>query len=434
MHLARERVLLISGGEGSGKSLVTAAEIVARLGTWRLCYLVAPKYDSAHKEFDYIVDMLQRIGALTSAGISRPRNGKAFLTTRDGARLETISSEDGTKSITGTGESPDLLAMVEAGKQSYDIYLACRARISRSRGTLIMSGTIEQSERWYPELTTCWQADNPEHARSFIIPTWSNTVLYPGGESDPEIVQLRIDYPHDQFLERFGAVPCPPSNLVFKEFSHLTHVFDWCAYDNTKPTEIWIDPGYSGSHYAVEFVQFHPRAETCKHIELPDVSLTDVWVIGELYLDHAVHEEVVQQAQMLPYWSSVKSAVGDVVMQTHPMAGESPASVWQARAGLYPRGQRVLIADGINRHGAFLRDPGSGSPRLFFNPSCKGALHEYGSWKRKRVGEGLYSDPEDKNCDALKAINYGLIDRFGSLKERGNEKPVPLTDPYAFIG
>src|SRR5512142_997586 len=71
IHKATERVLLISGGEGSGKSYLTAAEIVARYGLWRLVYIVGPKYDSAHKEIDYCYDYLSRFGAVSASGYAR---------------------------------------------------------------------------------------------------------------------------------------------------------------------------------------------------------------------------------------------------------------------------------------------------------------------------------------------------------------------------
>jgi hypothetical protein len=141
----------------------------------------------------------------------------------------------------------------------------------------------------------------------------------------------------------------------------------------------------------------------------------DVWVIGDLYLDHAVHEEVIQQCQALPWWSHVTGGVGDVVMKTHPMADRAPVDVWSAKANLFLRGQLVGIDDGIDRHHTFLKDPSTGAPRIFFNPSCQG-IREYGRWKRKEIGENLYGEPELKNCDCMKALQYGLIDHFGRVE------------------
>jgi hypothetical protein len=423
IHRANERVLLISGGEGSGKSLVTAAEIVSRHTMWRLVYLVGPQYAQAHKEIDYCYEMLMRIGAASPAGFSRPRAGKATLTTRDGARIETQSSEDGAKAVTGTGESPDILAMVEAGKQSYEIFLACRGRVARSRGLLILSGTIEQSERWYPELVNRWQTDNPEGGRSFIIPTWANTALYPGGEDDPEILALKATYPSDRYLERFGAVPCPPSDAVIKEFSFVDHVSERVQFDPSQSVELWIDPGYSGSHYAVEVVQFpSPR---------------DVNIVDEIYADHSITQEIIDAARLKPWWNAVQKksdrrsgGVIDIAAKAHA----AMPSVWQTwdAAGVSLRMQRVEVEDGVAVHRAMLKPPEGGPPRLMFNPGCKGAFAEYGAWKRRNAG-GALLEPDTRNCDAMKAIHYGLVDRFGVLgRDHAERRAIPVErDPFA---
>ncbi len=413
VHAARNNIVLISGGEGSGKSKVTAAEIAARYGAWKLAHIVAYKYESAHNEADYVNEFLSRFGAVTS--YSKPKAGKVQLLTREGALLESVSTEaKGAQAVTGTGKTPDVLALVEAGKQSYEVFLACLTRISRSGGLFLLSGTIDRSEPWYADLITRWQAENPEGATSIIIPTWENKLLYPGGRNDPKIKLLEANLPADLFMERLGARPCPPAALVFKEFGFITHVFKWCEFDPNEPVEVWIDPGYSGSHYAVEFVQFRPRAITRRFLpELPDAALLDVWVVDECYLTHAVHEEVIAACQSRPAWQNVRSGVGDVVMSTHPMAGRAPIDVWYEKTGLLLRGRYIEVEDNIDRQRVFLKDPGTGKPRLFFNPRCKGATGEYGRWKRKEIGENLFGAPEKTNCDALKAIGYGLVDNFG---------------------
>ncbi len=451
IHLARERILLVSGGEGSGKSLVTSAEIVARYTLWELVYIVGPKYDSARKEIDYVNDLLARFGAV--ATFSRPKTGKCVLVTRERARVETISSEEGPKAVTGTGESPDILAMVEAGKQSYEVYLACRARVARSRGLLILSGTIEASERWYPELVKRWQAVNPEGGRSFILPTWSNTALYPSGEDDPEILALKATYPPDKFMERFGAVPCPPATLVFREFSFVDHVKaapywgveigDWklevgerklevggragfppqsprrrgeVGWANA-PVELAVDPGWAGA-YAVLALQW--QGDT-------------VWVIDEVYRQYEVAENIILECKGRPWWSLVQGGVIDIAGRQH-QGLPSHVEIWQRQAGIHLRSNPVRISDGILRHRTFLRNPLTGKPRLYHDPRCKQTLREYGLYKYREVIDGrpVSEEPIDADNHALKALAYWLYDKFGPTDravERRRE-PVERSDPY----
>ncbi len=485
-HETPASFILISGGEGSGKSITTAAEILARYPTWRRVLFVVYKYESAVNESDYLYEFLNSIGAVAS--YSKPKAGKIELITRDCALVESVSTaEQGERAVSGTGRGYDIIAMLEAGKQSYSVFLACLLRISRTGGLLMLSGTIERSEAWYPDLITRLQGDAAKalDAQVVIIPTWENRVLYPLGREDPKIKLLEANLPPDVFAERLGARPSPPAGLVFKEFSFLTHVQERIVFDPTLPVTLWIDPGYSGSHYAVLATQEHQHGElglglssrrakgeaggvgssdksrdinisppsekvvladqSRVALESPEISqyfeqqrvlravkplehsVSDVWVIDEVYADHAVHEEVIEECKKREWWGKVEGLVGDIVMKTHPQAGRAPAEIWQEKAGLYVRGQRVLVENGIDRQRTFLKDPSSGEPRIYFNPRCRGATVEYTRWKRKEIGEGNYGEPEKGNCDALKAISYGLVDKYG-LVDRVQRVRLPMGD------
>jgi hypothetical protein len=432
IHLARERVILISGGEGSGKSYVTAAEIFARYPLWKLVYIVGPSYGAARKEIDYLYEWLLAIGATRKELYNRPANGKVVLRTIEGHTIETLSAEDGPKAVTGTGESPDLLAMVEAGKQSYDIYLACRGRIARSRGTLILSGTIEASERWYPELVTRWQSgSNIEQARSFILPTWSNTRLYPGGRHDPEILSLQATYPPDQFAERFGAVPVPPHSLVFREFSHVEHVANAPYWTHPvwakEPVELAIDPGYAGA-YAVLALQWEGDR---------------VWVIDEVYSRFRVAEDVIDDCMARPWWGNVTGGVIDVAGRAHvglTKEEQTHKEIWEKRGrlkngqGISLRSNRVKIAAGITRHRTFLVNPFDGKPRLIHDPRCKDTLREYGLYKYREIVDGkpVSEEPVDADNHAMKALAYWLYDRYGATDAVIQALRKPKVNAWAF--
>ncbi len=391
---------------------------------------MAPTYELALPEFNYLLEDLNKLGIVRNAWT--PMHGQRAIVTALNQRIVTRSADDVMRLA---AEAPGWVLACEAAQLPYEAFLRLCGRVAQKRGWLWMSGTFEGSVGWYPEKFTAWQSEkNEDGGRSYSMPSWSNTYIYPGGRDDPEIKKLEALYGHDLFQERCGGVPCPLSSLIFKEFSYPTHVFDWCKYDPSVPVYVAVDPGYSGSHYSVNFIQEHPRAWTRQFIDLPDIPVTDVCVIGDLYLDHAVHEEVIQQCKLLPYWDKVKSGVGDIIMKSHPMADRAPVDVWRMQAGIFLRGQLVGIADGINRHHTFLKEPITAKPRLFFNPNCKGAPSEYGRWKRKEIGENLYGEPELKNCDAMKAIQYYLIDRFGRVDVTVQALPKKKAPPpYAFL-
>ena len=71
-------------------------------------------------------------------------------------------------------------------------------------------------------------------------------------------------------------------------------------------------------------------------------------------------------------------------------------------------------------------DPVTNVPKITFNPNCKGILSEFGAipspfdgqtrayqWKTDRDGNIVGESPEDKNNHGVKAVIYGLVDRYG---------------------
>lgn len=415
VHESGARILIISGGERGGKSITTAAEIASRYGTWSSVLIVCYKSKSAKNEANDIYQFLEKFGAVKK--FDCPEEGTIELITKDGMKIESVSTyAEGARAVSGTGQSYDVIAMVEAGKQKYEVFQSCLIRASATSALLIISGTIEKSQPWFPDVIRRLEGENDLGAKVFYLPTWENRYYYTG-RNDPKILAIEKEIGEDLFLERCAGKPAPSHSLVLKEFSYLTHVFDWVNYDPSQTVEAWIDYGYSGSHYSVAFVQFHPRAYTRQfYPTLPDAPLTDVWVIGDLYLSHAVHEEVITQAKHKPYWNHVTGGVGDVVGKTHPQAGQSPFDVWRDKANIALRGQYILVDDNIDRQITFLKDPSTQMPRIFFNPSCKG-IAEFGRWKRKEIGENIFGSAEAKNCDFLKALGYGLIDHFGRIEK-----------------
>ena len=103
--------------------------------------------------------------------------------------------------------------------------------------------------------------------------------------------------------------------------------------------------------------------------------------------------------------------------------------------GLVAGGERGKINSGTERLKSFLKvDPLTGLPRIVFSPHNKGVLSELGAgpnpfdgqtrpykWKVDKDGH-IYGDtPEDKNNHGLKAIIYGLVDRYGYVTSTDHE-------------
>jgi len=398
VHADNSRIKQVVGGERAGKSRLTAEELYC----WAtydpgLYWIVGPDYDLARPEFEHLVRAL----GVQIKDLSQPKAGSWELKTHLGSHVVTKTSTD---PMSLAGRAPKGIAMVEAAQQTYEAFLRVRGRVAETRGPLILSGTLEGVAfvSWYHDLYRRWRADNPDDARSFSIPTWSNTAIFPGGRDDPEIKSLEATYPRDVFLERFGAEPSMPLSLVFREFSHPEHV-QTCVLDKKEGVQLWIDPGYAGA-YAVLAVQVRDE---------------HVYVLDEVYERGQTAHQVIQECRSRPWWKYVKAGVIDIAARQHH-GQESQLEIWAHLTGLRLHSQKVPIPDGILRLRTFLVDPETGKPRITFDPKCVNTIREFALYRYKDAKEGrpISETPISADNHAISALIYGLVSNFGFVRLR----------------
>lgn len=400
---------LVAGGERAGKSRLSAIEPLLYILEHadkpdKLIWIVGGVYELAKPEFAYLYADLQKLGLAKKSYL--PRQGSQEVQ-GPGFRVLTKSSDD---VLRLAAEAPDFVLMVEAAQQTLEVLLRLRGRIAEKRGFLIASGTFEGSLGWMPEFWRKWRFPNNDGGISFSVPTWSNTVIFPGGRQDPEILKLEASYPPDLFLERFGAEPCPPSTLVFPEFRWEIHtknniVPDWETFQGE--IELAIDPGYNNP-YAV-LAMF--RSWDC------------VYCVDEIYRRRCLGEEIINIAKERPWWPHVTGGVIDVAGRAHA-AQKSQIEIWEEQTHLQLRSQFVPIEDGITRYKSFLEAPGFSSeylsglpgPRIFYDRTfCPSSIAEHGKYRYRDIKEGRVTSekPIDANNHSLKAAWYYLVDVFG---------------------
>lgn len=418
-HSSRKRIRLLAGGERSGKSFSSTKDALARM-TYidtevAIYWLLGPDYEQPRIEFQYLLDDLRALGR-EPRSLSMPiTKTQAWTMMVEGiGQISTKTTHD----VRKIASVPLYGAMMcEAAQQDFEVFLKARGRIAEKRGWLIMSGTFETSLGWYPSYYDRWQTDNIEDAESFAMPSWSNLAVYPGGRDDPEIKALEATFPEDVFWERFGARPMRPATLVFREFNYDDHVRDWVRFDDTKQVMIWVDPGYYPGHYAVIAAQAVYDEES---------GTETIWLVDEVYEQGKTGPEVIQVCQEREWWDNVKDGVMDIAGRQHN-AMKSQQEVWLQEGGIYLRSNQVPILDGIMRHRTFLRDPATGLPRLLHAPHLTNIFEEYNKYKRPADNEGrpVQEVPIDRHNHAMKAIAYGLYDRYGPVhRERRTASKV----------
>jgi hypothetical protein len=414
-----EREILGGGGERAGKSFVAADYYNVRFWEGDLYWVAAKDYERSHAEFEYIIQAMQKLECVNTDDIHTPQHAQWSMKLKTGTIIKSWSLQDWLK--VGS-EAPDGIIVCEVAQISLSEYQRLTDRTAEKRGWLVGTGTFESSLGWYPEKWKLYQLPG-QSGKSFSLPSWSNLKVYPGGEQDPEIIRLKNNYASqpDYFMERFGGVPCPPKGLVFPEVRYLIHVKEMPVAD--APVYLWIDPGYAGA-YAVEVVQ---------------VTNDTVNVVDEIYEQGLVTEQIIDVCLQKPWWKLVTGGVIDIAARQH-QAMPAVAEVWQAKAKLTLASNKVEEAQGRDRLHTFLNiNPIDHQPRMFIDPKCKGILSEFGlcpnpftnqaapyKWKEDRGGFVIGQAPEDKNNHGIKAVIYGIIDRFGYVAHTPTSNQIPV--------
>ena len=404
---SRKRFILVAGGEQAGKSMVASKYLLGRFLETEgegLFWLVAADYERTRAEFEYLVQDFANLGLLKESS-KRVDPGRIILA--DGTRIETKSAKD---PRTLAMRAPNGIIGCEASQLDLETFHRLRGRCAPKRGWMFLSGTFEGSLGWYPQMFQSWQHTASQDEQAFSLPSYSNQYLYPGGRQDPEILALERASSDDFFMERIEGIPSPPAGLVFNEVRPDIHVRE-VEYEPGIPVHIWIDPGYAEA-YACEIVQ---------------VVNDQVRVIDEIYERNLVTDEIINIAQSRPWWKDAQFGVIDVAGYQH-QAMAAPAEVWLEQTGIYFDSEKIRINEGTERLKSFLKtDPVNiTEPRIVFHPRCEGILSEFGitanpfdgqtrsyRWKMDRDGNIVGQTPEDRYNHGVKAVIYGLINRYG---------------------
>ncbi|KKM05000.1 hypothetical protein LCGC14_1758550, partial [marine sediment metagenome] len=245
----------------------------------------------------------------------------------------------------------------------------------------------------------------------FSLPTWSNLISFPGGFDDPRIQAEKTRLTEDEFNEKYGGIPSPPSDRIFKEFRVDIHCGTY-PYEEGKDVFLWIDPGYRPGIYAVEVAQIGKD-------ELGD---DVVYIRDEIFIQGYTTEDIIDVCEKKAWWKDVKGGAVDIAARQH-QAMPAVADVWAQKAKLPLATMKIEIEEGIERLKTFLKvNPITSKPNFFIDLKAQGLISEFGGclnpiltppqqaiWKRDK----LTGKPEERHEHAIKAVFYGLVNKFG---------------------
>lgn len=450
--LAECNKFIAAGGEGSAKSHDAALFLVARYmydmltleRKPRLYWIIGADFEDAFKEFAYVDEFLgseglnklktksDSKGRIITEGRTVPRNGRdqCMLTTNDGVMFVTISAKDETKIAR---EEPDGIIGAEASRWTAEAFRRAIGRVARLENSwLFASGSFESDEGGFHARFKAGQSDNVQRLRSKSIPSWANRHVYPAGESDHRIVELKADYSIDRFRERIMGEPAPPRGQVINSLDPKKHIRGELKYNVREPVYLWIDPGTLV--YCVLFVQ---------------IISNQVRVIEEIYEPQAESDTVIAKAQRMEGWRHItdKGHVSDHAGIQRHMGAQPHLNTWKEQTGIVfqtlgkgmdqtSKAEQILSFMNMDRY--------TGEPGVIFHPDCRGVLSEMGvgisptadqgggRWMRDVGQDGTVRGIKRENDHGCSALAYGLSIHRGSIRPDRRRLPgMRRTNSYA---
>lgn len=252
VHNSAVRHRVLSNGRRWGKTLLGGKEteccawVKNRFGEPMRGWIVGPEYSDCEKEFRVIYDTLRKLGVddLCTKFVNNIDNGNMHITTKWGFDLECRSAKHPESLV---GEGLDFVLMVEAGRHKRSTWAQyIRPALSDKRGVSLHTGVPEGSSQT-SLLYHLWQRgqdpSKPQWA-SWRMPSWTNNIIFPGGRTDPEILDAEDDLTPDEFDRQYGAMFVERSGRVMAEWDDEVHVRDLVVHKRW-PLYLAIDFGYT---------------------------------------------------------------------------------------------------------------------------------------------------------------------------------------------
>lgn len=417
------RVIVVSAGEGAGKSTIGGLRGVLMSLTSpsppSLGWVMGKDFEDAYKELVgteesdmSVVNIADALGVLDrkSSTISthpdQPCRIHIVYSDLYGPPVDLwVQSVSGYDPRKVGRDQPDFILGAEVSRWEVELWRRAQTRLTRKyhRGAWgYFSGSPEDMRGWFPEVIELGMGPNEQGIKSYILPSYVNESIYPLRDQDPAYKLAVAGLPDYKVESRLLGRPHKPQDAVLPEFKSELHVFPHQRHPDY-PVYIFIDPGTLV--YAVLFVQ----------LVGPEVRVLD-----ELYIHQASQDDVITQTTLNPLWPYVSEAVLDIASRQHHSGMGSPLEAWHRETGLPVRTQYCKLNDTLDRLRSVMRiNPITHRPYLSIHYKCKGLIAELGGGPSPVPGGGLWrigpsGDPLSKNDHACKALGYGLINMFGT--------------------
>lgn len=201
VHYTSVRHRVLCNGRRWGKTLVggkeceTEAFVKNFLDEPKMGWIIGPEYTDCEKEFRVIYDSFKKLGidTISSKFLNNVENGNMRIKTNWGFDLQCRSARHPESLV---GEGLDFVLLVEAGRHKRKMWGDyVRPALSDKRGWSLASGVPEGASENSLLYSLFERGQDPSKTSwwSIRMPSWTNPIVFPGGRTDPEILEAEDD-------------------------------------------------------------------------------------------------------------------------------------------------------------------------------------------------------------------------------------------------
>lgn len=424
IHRSRKRHRVAAMGRRTGKSIAGGHELSVEAlyaatvqheledqGIRREFWIVGPEYSDSEKEFRVVYNDLKRLEVPFDhpGTYNNPENGDMHISLWDGSFQ--VHAKSAKYPATLVGEGLHGVIMAEAAKMKEVVWTKyIRPTLADFRGWSLWNSTPE-GKNWFYRLWQRGQDPSVEQWESWRLPSWVNHYVFPLGEDDPEIAEMRQEMSEERFKQEVAASFTEFVGRVFKDFDEEIHVKD-IDYNPRWPVYACCDYGWSNP-FVWLFVQ----------VDVWD----NVYVIGEYRATQKDITDIARDLKGIP--------LNNYVKRFYPDPAEPGDTAVLAKALRIPSGGNTggelkwrleLIRQALKplpEHAP----PEERQPRLLIDRSCTELIREMLDYRYPETKEeSSKAEPEkpmDKDDHGPEALGRFMRGYFGGPNNSGTGRP-----------
>lgn len=419
LHRSRARHRVNDAGRRFGKSVMGGHELTLEaIASYHMSnqdrrfWIVGPNYDDAEREFRVLWNDIKALeipmdkpGSYYTPG--QPRGHTLSLW--DGGFIVECRSADHPDSLDGEGLDGVILA--EAAKMKRSVWTKyLRPAIADKRGWSLWNSTPEGKNFFYEAWQRGQDPDQPSW-ESWKQPSWINEIIFPGGRTDSEIVDMEREMSKEKFQQEVAAEFTEFVGRVFKDWDESIHVRN-LDYNPKLPLYGAVDYGFT-----------NPNVWLALQVDEWD----NVFVLGEYYERGKDANEFAADMAAWPLARNCKTFYPDPASPGDTKILEKKLKI---RATTDTGGQLKHRLEYIRK---WLRPQPlhvpeeKREPKLFVDRSCKNFIHEFDAYRYPDdPGEESSREPredplkkDDHTPEALGRFFRGHYGKPGTDKRSG---------------